>query len=167
MKGKLNIHVPFPIISISEHDMYVSASLETYAVAKKSSIPELNNFSELIIDAQGVLYRRTSIRALQYINIFRGFSLGGAGFGFCYLDVELEKIIILSIEELKNYGNNAVEFNMEYYEGTTLPIKKYKTTFNALEEREDVLKYLFFFAGADYFHPPDATESDWREKRKL
>ncbi len=169
MRGRINIDISFPIISIfkdgENSDVYVAQTVQAYTVGKKSYTNKPSGLFEIIIDSNGVLYKKNSAQPLGYINIFRGFSLKSAGFGVCYFDVELEEISVLSIQELKHYGFEILEINSSFYEGTMLPIEKWRVEFERLTSREDVLRYMYYFAGTSYYKYPDNEDHTWRERK--
>lgn len=154
MKGKTNIELSFPIISIIGKDVEVMKGLDEYTICLKSFIPNLNKLNEYIIDSQGNFYKRKEVISLGYINFLRGFSLKFAGFGVCYVDKKLEKLKELTVEELKEKGKNIIKYKKRYYNETTLNISKFENEFEILGKREDVLRHLFFFAEPTLFEKP-------------
>lgn len=165
MTGRINIEISFPIISFTMNDIYLSQTIKTYAIAKEAQIPQLNKIDEFVIDSDGELYKRKSIKFLNYINYINGFSLKFAGFGTCYLDIELDKIKTLSTIELFDYGIKILALNEDFYSDTTLPIQKWKIEFGSLSDREDILRYMFYFANTSYYYNPDKNDNKWRDRR--
>ena len=165
MKGKINITVSFPIVLIEPGFAEVCQSLSKLTVGLKSSVPILNKRRRLIIDSDGFLYEIVLMKPLQYINFLKGFSLRWTGFGVCYMDIELAKIGPLSQEELVEYGLKIIKWKQNYFNETTLPIKERRAEFIKLKYKEDVLRYLFYFAGTEYYFSPEINDIDWRSRK--
>jgi hypothetical protein len=165
--GKLNIDLPFPIIVFNGNDIDVIQETEHYLMCKKSRIPILAKFKETIMDCYGNEYIRTDIKPLKHINMFYGFSLPFGGFGVCYLEIKIEKIKALSNDELKERGRKIINSKRKLYSGTTLNFKKWEKEFYDLADKEDILRYLFYFAKYEYYVAPDNGDQRWRARRYL
>ena len=165
VKGKLNLELSFPIILLVENQVSIAQEPAEFLIRKRSYIPTLRKLEEKIIDADGNAYRNTGITALGNINWFGGFSLSYTGFGVCYVSRELVKTGHLSVEELKAEGRTILQSRKRYFGGTTLNIKKWAAEFKNLTHREDVLRYVFYFAGTSYYKNPDANDKEWRSLR--
>lgn len=164
MKGTLNINISFPIISNIENQFYVSQTILNYTVCKRSYIPILSRLNESIIDSEGVHYKRKEVSFTSYINLLGGLSLKYGGFGASFVHKNVEKLKILSTEQLKETGNKILSYKQDFFSRTDLPIEKWRKEFEILEEREDVLRYLFYFTDTSRYHNPDIKDSQWRER---
>jgi hypothetical protein len=165
MGGKINIDVSFPIISMTNNDVQVFQQVVDYAICRKKSIEKLKKLNEQILDSTGILYKRGDIFPLKRVNFFGGFSLKFASFGVWYVEKEFIKLKLLTDEELKIQGRDVLRKKAKLFEGTTLNIKKWAKEFEGLTERDDLLRYLFYFAGPSYYHTPDISDRQWRSRR--
>jgi len=166
-EGKINIQIPFPIILLVETEVSVVQTLKDYLVCKKSYIPILRNLEETLIDSQGNLYKRVGVSPLGFINVLAGFRFKYAGFGVCYVAKEIEKLGLISGEELKKKGEQIIKHKKGFYNETTLEIERWKAEFDMLRDREDILRYLFYFASPSHYNNPDIRDERWRSRRRL
>jgi hypothetical protein len=70
----------------------------------------------------------------------------------------------LTVHELKQLGFDIVKSNKKHYKETTLDIPRWEQEFNFLTEKEDCLRYLFYFSDTSRFYDPDKKDVGWRER---
>ena len=155
----------FPIISIIGKEFIVSQTPQDYFVVKKDYIPELNKLKENIIDANGIKYIRGKVSFVKYINAFQGFSLKAGGFGAAYVNKQIDKIKDLSVDEIKQIGQDIMKSNRNHYVNVDINIKNWEEEFKLLNNKDEVLRYIFFFADTSRFYHPGIRDNDWRKRR--
>jgi len=155
----------FPIISIIGNEFIVSQTPQDYFVCRKDYIPELSKLKESIIDANGIHYIRGKVSFIKYINAFKGFSLKAAGFGVAYVNKQIDKIKDLSVDELKGIGQDIMRSNGNHYVNVDMDIKNWKEEFTLLKDKDEVLRYMFFFADTHRFYHPGIRDNNWRKRR--
>ena len=168
--GKRNFFVTdlsFPIISIIENEFIVSQSPRDYFVCVRDHISELNKMKESIIDANGIQFIRGKVSFVKYINAFKGFSLKVGGFGAAYVNKQIDKIKDLSADELKEIGQDIMKSNKDHYVNVDINIKTWKEEYKLLNDKDEVLRYMFFFADTYRFYHPGIRDNNWRTRRGL
>lgn len=163
-QGLLTLDISFPIIVRIENDFSVMQNIQEYTTCLRSYIPALNILPESIIDANGIMYKRGEVIFLKYINAFKGFSIKYGGFGVSYVQKQLSKIKDLTVNELKDIGLDIIKSNQNFYSGTALDIQKWQDEFKILTDKENCLRYLFYFADTSRFYDPDKKDMNWRER---
>ena len=111
----------------------------------------------------GNLYSEINVERLGYSNFLFGFNLASTSSTY-FANIYLEKIQELSIEELKGTGFDILKSNENFLSGTALNIKKWQVEFKTLHDREDVLRYIFYFVDTSRYHNPDIKDTNWRER---
>lgn len=155
----------FPVISIIGKEFIVSQTPQDYFVCKKDYIPELSKLKENVIDANGIQFIRGKVSFVKYINAFQGFSLKAGGFGVAYVHKQIDKIKDLSVDELKEIGQDIMKSKRNHYVNVDINIKNWKVEFKLLNDKDEVLRYMFFFADTHRFYHPGIRDNNWRKRR--
>jgi hypothetical protein len=165
-KGSINLEIVFPIISIFKTEFSVVQTKNQFTICNNQFLEQLKkNYGDYrVLDSLGNLYSNNKIERLGYTNILFGFNLAG-GTSTYFANVYLEKISELSIEELKKIGFNILKSKKDFFSGTMLNIKKWQAEFKELDNREDVLRYIFYFVDTSRYRNPDSKDLKWRENR--
>ena len=164
-KGQINIEISFPTIGISGNEFWVIQHRDDFTICNNKFLKEFNESKTKLnfLDSTGGYYRCSKIEKIGYTNILWGFNLVTMGSTF-FANIYLEKNEELSIDELKKMGISILNFQKEYFSGTTLDIRKWKLEFLALKDKEDILRFLFYFGDPGRYNDPDTKDLQWRER---
>jgi hypothetical protein len=154
MIGKLNIEINFPILILVGGTANVYISKEEYTICKREHIEILKQVQEILIDAQGNSYTRTEIIPLENINKLNGFSMKHLGFGYCYVERNVAKLTTMTATELKIEAKQLLQWQLANKIKEQEQIQRLAPMLDTITEREDILRYLFYFAEPSYFETP-------------
>ena len=153
-KGQLNIELQFPIISIIDKDVSVFKTKKEYLTCLKSYIPVLNKLTEFIIDNNGTLYKRKTVKPLNYINFLNGFSIKYGGFGVCYVDKQVELLSELNHLELLNWNTKILKINKNSLKAGNIDVLELENNISNELDSKILIKYLFYISEPTFFIKP-------------
>jgi len=167
-KGLINIDISFPIIIHYFGEFGVIQLRHQLTKTNKNFIENFNQKKSefVIIDSIGCRYILNKIEKLGYTNMFWGFSLANAGVSSYFADIYLEPLGELSTQELKELGFEILKSKENYFEEVDLDseIKNWKKEFEQLTDRENVLRYMFYFADISRYLSPSDNDANWRKR---
>jgi hypothetical protein len=163
-KGSLNLELLFPVISSYKNRFWVSQNPSKFTVCSNAFLEQFKNDKDYkIIDAAGNLYHEYRIERLGYTNFFFGCTLGSTSSTY-FANIFLEKIKEMSLQELTQVGIQIIRSNEKYFSGTMLDIERWEAEFVLLDKKDDVLRYMYYFADTSRYNNPDMKDLQWKER---
>lgn len=176
VKSRINIEIQMPVIHKNDS---LTEGYTSYGVYQcQDDILICNNnylkmiedgeiFNEELIDCNGILYKVKYREKLSPVNSFWGIFLPNSGFLKYHINLYLQEIQLLNENELKQIATEILKEKDDFFYNTLLPIEKWYKELQNIEDRNDILRYLFYFADPGRYYTPDQNDVNWKQRKGI